>query len=140
MKCLFIFLWYFIQQIRLFDQKYIIFTKIEVAMTNQTHMRICLHWKIAIFRNFRNIAKLFPKIDLKSTSSTGYYYIGVYTKAKRVFRKYGISQVCAFFIFLKTVLFWADFPPFCHILGTKISTFSRKFTAIPSIVWRFVIF
>jgi len=106
----------------------------------QTHVSICLHWKIAIFRNFQNIAKLLSKIDSETSGSTGLYYIGVYTKAKRVFRKYGISHLCAFLIFLKTVLFWVDFPPFCHILGTKISSISRKLAAIRWNVWRLVIF
>ena len=80
---------------------------------------ICLHIKMAFFRNFKDISKYSAKIDPQTKGSTGIYYMGVYAKAKWVLLKCGNFGPCAFFIFLKTVIFWAILLPFCHIWGTE---------------------
>ena len=86
---------------------------------------ICLHLKMAFFRNFKDISKYCAKIDPQTKGSTGIYYMGVYAKAKRVLRKCGNFGPCAFFIFLKTVIFLAILLLFWHILGTKNPLFQE---------------
>ena len=86
---------------------------------------ICLHLKIAFFRNFKDISKYCAKIDPKIKGSTGIYYMGVYAKSKRVLRKCGNFGTCAFFIFLKTVIFVAILLLFWHILGTTNPLFQE---------------
>ena len=47
-------------------------------------------------------------------------------KGKGVSRKWGRFQLCAFFNFVKTVIFSAQIPPFCHILHTKNTVFLQN--------------
>ena len=79
---------------------------------------ICLHLKMAyIFLNFKDIYKYCAKIDPQTKGSTAIYYMGVYAKAKRVLRKCGNFGPCAFFIFLKTVIFFSHFTAILAYFG-----------------------